>query len=1227
MDKGTNDDAFDFGARLKELRQTAGMAQRVLAQKIRFDKTYISHVEHGRRQPTADFARACDEALGAGGELLGMVGRGLCPYPGLAAFGIADARWFHGRRAALAELLGLLADRAEHGGGPVLVVAPSGAGKSSLLHAGLLPALARGDLTGLGPTPALCFTPTADPLSALAKAEEHAPTADGGIWVVDQLEELFTLCPDHERRTAFLDVLTGQEARPGVSRTVVCGVRADFYGHCLLHEGLRAATGRGQLALGPMSEAELRDAIVEPARRARLDLEPGLLPLLLGDLGLTATRASTGYDPSRLPLLAHTLKELWRHREDNTLTLSGYEVVGGLRGSVATTAERAWARLNPSERTGARTMLLRLVHIGEQTDPARVRLSRRQLVGSLTDRASAERLLEFFTGHDVRLLSTADEGGITFTHEAVLDAWPRLREWIAADRASLRVHQRLTAAADSWEEGDRDPSLLLRGPHLAVARTWADQDGARLGISPHEQAFLTASSRRQSRRTTWLRALAAVQTLLLLGVIAFAVATVRAEQQLDRQNRTAHAHEQASASYTVRQGRPDAGGLLTVNAFRTLPDDVQTRSALLSAETDLFAGRLTRHQGPVYGVTYSSNGRVIATSGRDNTVRLWDAATHRQLGHALATGSPAAAVSLGPDADRAAVVTDKGVQVWDTSARRRIGVLANQFNGMNTVALTPDGKRLATISSNTRALRMWDARTLAPLPEPEGGSAGFNALAFSHDGTVLAAAGDGPVQIWSGPDSPPRTLEAHHVGPIEAVVLSRDGRTVAAAGQDGDVTWWDVPSGRLLRTVMVASPVWGLDFSPDGRTLAAGADDHSVRLWDTATGSQLTMPVGHANSIHSVVFSPDGRTLAAASSDGTTSLWDTSGSTTWFPQPASTTAALAYDKDGHVLASAANDGSVRLRDTATGREFARFEAGKAPTALTFVNGDRQLAVAGREGLTVLDAATGKPIGPKPVTGPVDSLALSRDGRILATSFGTTIRLWSTATWESLGDLPETKGTYALAFSPDGRTLAAGGYTNRIDLWNLRDDVPFPREPMTSLLTSSTIRALAYSPDGRFFVNGTDEGAVEIYPLSRHHGPTRATRSLRLALLQPLGTIDRDSGGLRSNVLAVAFSPDSRHLAVAGNDGQVRVWRTTTNDTTGLQPLAVLTGHRGSVHSLAFEPRTGTPELASASEDGSIRHWDLDTTHAVSRICAAAATTDPTLWPQDLTGLLDHRHHC
>ena len=407
------------------------------------------------------------------------------------------------------------------------------------------------------------FTPTATPLRALAAhlgpiissrtgadlagdperclpmLAEALLAADGpdaaarAVIVVDQFEELFTLCADESQRAAFINLLTLLAAPAPPLAYVVIGLRADFYADCAHYPQLRAALEDRQLVVGAMSPDELRETIIYPARDVGLDVDEGLTELLLSDLGATAVArtAHPGRRAGRLPLLAHALRRTWQSRSGTTLTVAGYQDIGGIRGALADTAEQAFTALDAAGRDAARLLFLRLVRIGDgRTEDARQRLTHAEAVDGAPDPRTAESVVDAFTQE--RLLTrqrdpVSDTDTVEITHEALLGGWPQLRDWINRDRAGLLTRQQLAAAAGDWLKSGRDPSALYRGTRLAVARDWADDGASPGGLDAVMDELLRASveleeneRRAVKRRTRRLRLLTGALAVLLVAALA-----------------------------------------------------------------------------------------------------------------------------------------------------------------------------------------------------------------------------------------------------------------------------------------------------------------------------------------------------------------------------------------------------------------------------------------------------------------------------------------------------------------------------------------------------------------------------------------------------------------------------------------------------------------------------------------------------------------------------------
>ena len=579
---------------------------------------------------------------------------GASPYRGLLAFQADDADDFFGRDSEIAGLLGRVAnDRL------VAVVGSSGTGKSSLVRAGLVPALRRGALPASAEWPVAVFTPGRRPVLELAAAVARAidrPTGDvlaaleqgvdgleqvlqGAltdgdrsrlVLVVDQFEEVFTACPDAAERDRFAALLIRAAGIPGGRALVVLVLRADFYGRCAELPGLGAVIDSANVLLGPMGEAAMRSAIEGPAGRADAVLEPGLVDALVTDVA---------GEPGGLPLLSHALFETWERRNGRTLTLAGYRDAGGARGAIARTAEQLYSeRLDPGQRSLARELFLALTELGEGTEDTRRRVARTELVERVGDEASLDGVLEALV--DARLITVGDDT-VEIAHEAVIREWPRLRRWLEDDREALRSLRHVGVAAAEWEAGGFESDDLYRGPRLAAATEVAGS----AALTEVERSFLEASAAaehartraraRQNRRLRW--ALATVAVLLVLALVAGFVAV---EQRSTADDRAEDADFARLTSQALDLATTDADlSLLLALEANQLRDDPTSRSALFAT---LQRNRSFEGYTPTAGLPTDSalvDGRIVAYGTQDATLGFAD----------LETGLPVhPVIELGP---------------------------------------------------------------------------------------------------------------------------------------------------------------------------------------------------------------------------------------------------------------------------------------------------------------------------------------------------------------------------------------------------------------------------------------------------------------------------------------------------------------------------------------------------------------------------------------------------
>ncbi|MEV5377471.1 helix-turn-helix domain-containing protein [Streptomyces nondiastaticus] len=1256
------------GEELRRLRQQRGMSLAGLSRLVHYTKGYLSRVETGEKPMTPEVARRCEEVLGAGGVLTRLVpepdggrrtARGglleVCPYRGLAAFDAADAGWFFGRDRATAALVRQLTERLD-GSGPTAVVAASGTGKTSLLRAGLVPELRRGVLPVPGSSrwPVVTMHPGEQPvgelLSRLADATAADPDhlrraltgggagalaravhaalnrrprqagrrADGAgpdgaaapkraVLVVDQFEEVFTLCPDPRERVDFVRAVhalaTGPQpagGRGGSAALVVLGMRADFYGRCLAFPELAAALRAGQLPLEPMRAQELRDAVVRPALAVGLELEPGLAELILRDLGAggdglgeNGGEAGGGYEPGALPLLSHALLATWQRRRGRLLTVEGYQQAGGIAGAVAATAERAYGRLSPGCREAARAVLLQLVRVDQDGRSARRRVSQERLSQDLGAQAGAAlEVVEAFTR--ARLLSV-DADRVTLAHEAVLRAWPRLHGWIEADAAALHGLQQLGAAAGQWEAEGRDPALLPRGSRLVAAREVAGHPLAAVGRT--ERAFLEAATalaeaeqETEHRRARRLHRLLVSLAVLLVLTLAGGATAVHQSLRAEAERHVAHSQELAFRAVAGGAPRPEEAMLLATGAWRDA-HTAAAASAVLSTQALPYAGRLTGHRERAFAVAWLPGGKRLLSAGEDGTVREWDARTHRQVTRtangsavrALAAARVRGAVAWG---DEAGAVTLRD-RAGGGSAPLGLPRESRHRGPVRGVALSDHGELLASAGEDgtVRLTRLGDGEPRTEVRDPGLGL--LYAVAVSGDGAQVAAAGrDGRVWLLHVPGGRARVVGTREFGRVRALAFSPDGHRLATGEWQDRVGLWDTRTGRREASLYgLSDSVFGVAFSPDGRQLAAASQDDTAGIWDIGEHRLIARLASHIGPVHGIAYSPDGRTLATSGEDGSVRLWTPQAAVTT-PLPGAAWQDGALSPDRSLLAVAGRDGTVRLLRTAD-RGLRTVTAGQDPVRAVAFSPDGALFAAGDEHGTATVWRTADPRRPvhrwrahdRAVTSvafrPGDAGALATAGE------DRTAKVWRLAGSGALREqslLGHDDAVYRVLFL-DPETVVTGSLDNTARIWRLSDG----RELRRLAEHEDTVLGLAAGPHGMLATASRDHTVKLWDPTGR--------RSLRTL------------AGHTGPVTSVALNPAGTRLVSTGRDNTVRIWDPGTG-----RPLLTLTGHTGRVRSAAFLGDDGP--VVSVAEDGT----DLDVPGVLARTCRAlGSATDRPLW--------------
>ena len=1074
-----------------------------------------------------------------------------CPYRGLLAFEAEDRSFFFGRESVVSELIGRLSP-----GRLLAVVGASGSGKSSVLRAGVIAAVRAGEVPGLR---------RACVLAPGARPDPDLDDDPAELLVVDQFEELFTLCHDLDLRALFIDALLSTGC------PVVIGVRADIYGRLGAHPELARAVAANQILLGAMTDDELERAVVEPAHLAGLRLEPGLVEL--------AVREVAG-EPGALPLLSHALRATWERRDGRTLTVEGYRESGGVGAAVAQTADDLLDAMTAERRQLVRNVFVRLTGLGEGSAATRRRVRTEELVPGGVSSEVVEALLKRLA--DARLV-TLGEGTAEVAHEVLLREWPTLRGWLEEDREGLRLHRQLGDAARMWDGGGREPSDLYRGPRLVAATDWVRAH--RPELNAVERSFVDASvqeadheRRTQLRANRRLRALlAGAVTLLVMAALAGVVAII---QRHDAQAQALTSDAERLGAQARTEQNVDRAMLLGVAAVR-LQNRVETRSDLLAV--------LQRNPGLTHfvrpfsdiltGVQVSPDGRLLAVADSAGVIRFVDLGTWKRVGADVRLGDPVApqAMSFAPDGRALMVMT----VATDRSRLEAIDVAARTVRAIRTwtnanppppvesdaVAYSPDGRSIAVSliretgadasptaerlvmvdasSERVRWQRRYPMRALQEEPH----------IAFTASGILLTSAQHGETILWNARTG--GVLRRYGVGGLPAV--SPDGREVAlgrnspvtVAVASSSVSVLDLRTGhhRTLAAGLTSALIRGITFSGDGSRIIADAFD-GVHVWDVASGSILESFVGQPGQRSVMAVGPGVTTAFVGSQDGSVAAFDLSGrrrlgqTFAWNPAAnacagASAGPCDAVDPRADLLADTQVGGALAIVNLRTDR-LARVlppRDGAVADAVSFLPRGHTVVDGGSNGhVTLWDLATWRTTRTLRFSAPVQLTAPSPDGRLLGvqtqanTSSSSRVAIVQLATGRLLQTHRIPDGSGGLQFSRDGRELIAVGCCHAGSAV-VSFDVRSGRERFRRLFAEHFQPTAVDPRSGMVGLGGQNGDVLFLNP--------RTGREVRPPLRAAAG-----------NINYIAFSPDGRSLAVSGAGYGINVWDLGTRKQLG-----------------------------------------------------------------------------
>ncbi len=1133
------------------------------------------------------------------------------PYPGLLAFDEADAAIYFGRDDDIRRLFERLNARRTQGGAKlVALLSASGAGKSSLLRAGVLPRLKRDKRNWIALPP---FRPQVHPLDELAQAVAAGlgPNGDWRHWrdafsvqatasllsdlardlravhganeaqiliTVDQSEELFGAAEkvEAEKFLRVLNVLLNEDDQ--LPFLAVMALRSDYLGQ--LQEAQSLSVPFEEFSLKPMPLERVRHIIEGPARVTGLTVDNALVNAAMHD-------AATD---DALPLLAFALRELYdRFGKNRHLTLEAYEALGDDAAQLSP-LENAVRRKADEVLAAAKPTLEDLQALREAFVPAMVRVNTegeyvRRPASFDTLSSKAKPLLERLAR--ARLLVIRKEQNVAMVevaHEALLRKWPLLRGWLDEEREFLIGKDQLEQDLLDWIKtpGHQKTEALLSGLKLTRARTWLAAKPLQLSAAERKfiQASITHYDQELSRRERVRRRVRQATGFAFLALIALLGMSIRAWRSSNRLVATAESARLATQSQEdLYFGNLGLAFQEAVQAMERSPSE-PAEYALRQVLTGPIENAVLHHHGPVNLATFSPDGKRILTASQDNTARVWDANAARLLATLSGHKGPVNDAEFSSDGKRIVTASaDDSARVWDGESGALQAILVGHTAEVHVARFSPDGKRIVTASADQTA-KVWDAETGHLLVTLTGHAGAIYDANFSSDGKRIAtASADQSAKVWDSDSGHLSETLAGHSGVVYNATFSPDGKRVVTASADSTARIWDAETGHLLATLTGhTDAVIHVAFSPDGKRVLTASADKSARIWDADSGRLHSILSAHNAEVRVAVFSPDGTRIVTASEDHTGRVWDSELGQLLASLTGHNDVVLdaAFSPDGSRIVTASQDGTARVWDVDSGHPLATLTRHTAIVSKAAFSPDGKRVVTASQDATaqVWDADSGHSLAT--LAGHklwVFSAAFSPDAkRIVTASIDFTARTWDATTGQPLATLAgHTGAVYDATFSPDGKRVVTASADNTARVWDA--DTGRSLE-MLSGHTGQVLDA-EFSPDGKRVVTASADHTARLWD-------TETGR--------PLTTLTGHSGGVSSAV----FSPDGKDIVTASYDHTAQVWDVDTGHL-----LTTLSGHAAAVSSAVFSP--DGKRIVTASADKTARVWNAETGHLIATL--------------------------
>ncbi len=1134
-----------------------------------------------------------------------------CPYPGLKPFDESDAPYFHGRREEIQEMVEAV-DRFRF----LMVLGPSGSGKSSLVFAGLLPHLKQQNSYTLHSWTVLTLRPQKSPATnlnrrlsgvleksgeAVARYLASQSGASRLLLIVDQFEEFFTQAEKKEQKP-FLTMI--QNLREVEACTVVLTLRAVFFEDLML-SGLWPVEASDRIEVTPLREDAMREAIVEPARKAGVKIDEGLVELLLAD---------AAGEPGRLPLLQATMNFLWDKVQDGELSLEAYKQLGEkgrqrVAYALARKAEDALDSLSSSEQQVARRVFLRLIQFVEGRPDTRRQQPISALLDAAEDPAIVKQTVSKLAAHGLLVVDPQEEGQpVDLAHDALITAWPTLRDWLAQERRAEQARRRWEAKAAEWLQYGED--ALLGEKLLRELETWLQsQAAASVRYSPLLTKLVEASRKA-------LAAKGGDQRRVLAGDLA-----ARAEALLESDPDLALRLATEAVTATWRQDQPPLA---------------QAEDVLRLALVHTPVRKIVHdHRGEVLSMAVSPDGKLLATAGADGTAKVWHVDSGQLKESFSGHAGPVYGVAFDPEAPCLATAgADATIRVWELGECKQPIRWSGHEGAVTCVAYSPTGHHLVT-GGEDAAGRIWNVARQEVQVNLQGHRRPIRKVLFSPGGDSVAAVGDDAiVRIWNASTGAETAALLGHVNRVWDVAWGGSAaKFVATAGEDRTVRVWNRQNGALHAMQRHAGPVRSVKFGSSDRLLTA-SEDGTVQILDMENNKTFrTFRCPGVRLIGATYAQSDEvPVVLATSADNTTWLWEDVGGqelsilsineaerlgrTVY--SPAGSARSLLVSASPHRWPSAI--GNTQVRDTESGAVLASLQyVVERATSASYV---RQ----GTSGPSVAHVQERHPDSGAVQTtipahaGGVNSSEYSPDGKWIATAGQDhTARIWEAKNRQAVTSLAGHMGPVKrISWSPDSRWVVTASEDRTARIWEA-----MPSRWLRTLMghTASVQAAVFSLPDGRWIATASADGTARIWSGETGdllHELKEHSASVTDVVSSPEGSFvatASEDGTVRiwswereqserilsheGGVLGIAWSPDGRTLATAGKDGTVRLWDAPTG-----QRRSTLRGHTDAVVGVAFSP--DGKRVVSTGADRTIRQYLVD----IDALLEAAGARNP-----------------